>query len=117
MAYVNGFLVAVPTAKKQDYLEMATLASQVFKDHGAIQVVESWGDEVPDGKLTSMPMAVKAEDGEVVVFSWVMWPDKQTQASGMQKSMEDPRMKFDPAASPFDMKRMIYGGFEVILDV
>lgn len=116
MAYVNGFMASVPSNRKQDYLDMATAAAEVFKDHGATRVVETWGDEVPDGKLTSMPMAVKATENETVIFSWVWWPDKATQTSGMEKVMKDERMQFNPASSPFDMKRMIYGGFDVILD-
>lgn len=116
MAYVNGFMAPVPSDRKQDYLDMATKAVEVFKDHGATRVVETWGDEVPEGKLTSMPMAVQAKENETVVFSWVWWPDKQTQVEGMKKVMDDPRMEFDRSTLPFDMKRMIFGGFEVILD-
>ncbi|AKI01102.1 hypothetical protein IMCC20628_02404 [Hoeflea sp. IMCC20628] len=117
MAYVSGFMASVPNDKKQDYLDMATTAAAVFKDHGATQVVEAWGDDVPDGKLTSMPMAVQAKDNETVIFSWVWWPDKATQTAGMEKVMKDPRMNYDPATLPFDGKRMIYGGFDVILDI
>ncbi|MCY0094547.1 DUF1428 domain-containing protein [Hoeflea ulvae] len=117
MAYVSGFMAAVPNDKKQDYLDMANIAAAIFKDHGATQVVEAWGDDVPDGKLTSMPLAVQAKDNETVVFSWVWWPDKATQTAGMEKVMKDSRMNYDPATMPFDGKRMIYGGFEVILDV
>ncbi|KJS09033.1 MAG: RNA signal recognition particle 4.5S RNA [Hoeflea sp. BRH_c9] len=116
MAYVNGFLVAVPTAKKQDYLNVAKQAAEVFKDHGAIQVVEAWGDDVPDGKLTSMPMAVQLKEDETVVFSWITWPDKAAQTAGMENSMKDPRMDYAPENMPFDGKRMIWGGFEVIVE-
>lgn len=116
MAYVSGFLVAVPTAKKQEYIDVAKLAAQVFKDHGATQVVEAWGDDVPDGKLTSMPMAVQLKEDETVVFSWIIWPDKAAQIAGMENSMKDPRMDYTPENVPFDGKRMIYGGFEVIVE-
>ncbi|MEM5473329.1 DUF1428 domain-containing protein [Hoeflea sp. AS60] len=117
MAYVSGFMGSVPSERKQDYLDMATAAAEVFKEHGATRVVETWGDEVPDGKVTSMPMAVQAKEGEIVIFSWVWWPDKATYKSGMEKVMQDKRMDYDPATLPFDMKRMIYGGFDVILDL
>jgi len=116
LAYVSGFMAPVPSDKQADYLEMAKCAAKVFRDHGATRVVETWGDEVPEGKLTSMPMAVKATENENVIFSWVWWPDKATQTAGMEKVMRDERMQFDPASSPFDMNRMIFGGFEVILD-
>jgi len=116
MTYVSGFLLAVPNAKKQDYIELAKLAAQVFKDHGATHVVEAWGDDVPEGKLTSMPMAVQLKEDETVVFSWIMWPDKATQASGMESSMKDPRMDYTPETVPFDGKRMIWGGFEVMVE-
>ena len=116
MTYVSGFLVAVPTAKKQDYLDLAKLAAQVFKDHGALQVVEAWGDDVPDGKVTSFPMAVKLQADETVVFSWIAWPDKKTAETGMENSMKDPRMDYTPENVPFDGKRMIWGGFEAIVE-
>ncbi|MGJ8570520.1 MAG: DUF1428 domain-containing protein [Hoeflea sp.] len=117
MAYVSGFMAAVPSDKQGDYLEMAKRAAEVFKDNGATRVVETWGDEVPEGKLTSMPLAVQATGNEIVVFSWVWWPDKETQTAGMENMMKDERMQFDPGTAPFDMKRLIYGGFDVILDV
>ncbi|PWW03358.1 uncharacterized protein YbaA (DUF1428 family) [Hoeflea marina] len=116
MAYVSGFMAPVPSDRKQDYLDIATRSVAVFKDHGALRVVETWGDEVPEGKLTSMPMAVQAGESETVVFSWVWWPDKATYVAGMEKVMADERMDFDLGSLPFDMQRMIFGGFEVILD-
>lgn len=117
MPYVSAFMAPVRTARKQEYLEIATRMAEVFKEYGATRLVETWGDEVPDGKLTSMPMAVKAEEDETVVFSWVWWPDKETQKTGFDEALKDERMQFDPAAMPFDMKRMIFGGFDVILDM
>ncbi len=117
MAYVDGYVLAVPTNKKQEYLELARVASAVFKDNGATRVVENWGDDVPEGQLTSFPMAVQCQPDETVVFSWVSWPSKSIRDSGMKKAMEDPRMgDWDPETMPFDGKRMIFAGFETILD-
>lgn len=116
MAYINGFLLAAPNANKEKYKEVAKAAAQVFKDHGALQVIEGWGDDVPDGKVTSFPMAVKLKEGESVVFSWITWPDKETQKTGMEKSMADPRMNVDPSNMPFDGQRMMWGGFDVLVE-
>jgi uncharacterized protein YbaA (DUF1428 family) len=116
MSYVDGFVIAVPTENREAYAELARLAAQVFKEHGAQQVVECWGDDVPDGKVTSFPMAVKCKDDEAVVFSWIIWPSRQERDEGNKKVMADPRMKMDMDNPPFDGKRMIYGGFEVLLD-
>jgi uncharacterized protein YbaA (DUF1428 family) len=117
MPYVDGFVVAVPSEKKAEYLEMAKLGAEVFKDHGATSVVECWGDDVPDGKVTSFPMAVKATAGETVVFSWIVWPDRAARDAGMKASMEDERFaSMGPDAMPFDGQRMIFGGFEVIVE-
>jgi uncharacterized protein YbaA (DUF1428 family) len=115
MNYVDGFVIAVPNAKREAYLKMAQDATAVFKDHGALQVVECWGDDVPEGKVTSFPMAVKRQPDESVVFSWIVWPSRQVRDEGMKKVMEDPRMKMDPATMPFDGQRMIYGGFQIIV--
>jgi uncharacterized protein YbaA (DUF1428 family) len=115
MSYVDGFVVAVPKDKKAEYKAMAEMAQGVFKDHGATRVVEGWGDDVPDGKVTDFKGAVKATADEVVVFSWVEWPDKATRDAGQKKVMEDPRMQ-DMSGAPFDGQRMIFGGFEVLLD-
>jgi uncharacterized protein YbaA (DUF1428 family) len=116
MAYVDGFVAAVPTANRDAYLKHATEAAKVFRDHGALQVVECWGDDVPDGTLTSFPMAVKKQPDETVVFSWVTWPSRAVRDEGMQKVMVDPRMQPENNPMPFDGKRLIYGGFEVLLD-
>lgn len=115
MAYVDGYVAAVPEANKQAYITMAEEVAAVFRDHGAMKIVETWGQDVPDGKLTSFPMAVKLEPGEVVVFSWVWWPDKAVRDAGMAAAMADPRMK-EPETPLLDGKRMIFGGFEVIVD-
>ncbi|MEZ5893053.1 MAG: DUF1428 domain-containing protein [Parvularculaceae bacterium] len=116
MTYVDGYVLAVKTAKKAGYIKMALDAWPVFKDHGAMRMVENWGDDVPEGKLTSFPMAVKLEPDETVVFSWIIWPSKAARDEGMKKVMEDPRM-VPPADMPFDGKRMIFGGFETFVDV
>lgn len=113
--YIDGFVAAVPTANKDAYLAHAKAAWPLFKRSGAVRMVEGWGDDVPDGTLTSFPMAVKKRDDETVVFSWVLWPDKATRDAGWQAIMADEAMK--SMAMPFDGKRMIYGGFSPILDV
>ncbi|MEI9851299.1 MAG: DUF1428 domain-containing protein [Sphingomonas sp.] len=115
MAYVDGFVVPVPEGKKQAYIEMAAKSAPIFRDHGATRVVEAWGSDLPRGKNTDFFMAVKAEEGENVVFSWIIWPDKATRDAGWEKVMTDPRME-PPAEMPFDGKRMFWGGFEPIID-
>lgn len=116
MNYIDGFVVAVPAANKQTYLDFAKKALPLFKEFGATRLVECWGDDVPDGTLTDFRGAVKAEDGEVVVFAWIEWPSKEVRDAGMKKMMEDPRM-MEMGDMPFDGKRMIFGGFQPILDV
>ena len=116
MNYVDGFVAAVPTANRNSYTKHAEIAAAVFKEHGALHVVECWGDDVPEGKLTSFPMAVKREEDETVVFSWVTWPSRKARDEGMKKVMTDPRLQPDRNPMPFDGKRLIYGGFEVLID-
>jgi uncharacterized protein YbaA (DUF1428 family) len=115
VSYVDGFVLAVPKNNRDVYKKHAEEAAVMFKEHGALQLVECWGDDVPDGKATSFPMAVKCQDDETVVFSWIVWPSRQARDEGMKKFMADPRMA-QMGAMPFDGKRMIYGGFEVIVD-
>ena len=115
MNYVDGFVCAVPTANRQAYLKHAQDAAVIFKEFGALSVVECWGNDVPDGKLTSFPMAVKREPDETVVFSWVSWPSREVRDAGWAKVMADPRMQPGVNPMPFDGKRVIYGGFEVLL--
>jgi uncharacterized protein YbaA (DUF1428 family) len=117
MSYVDGFLLAVPKAKIEDYKALARLAGQVWKEYGALNYVECLGDDVPYGELTSFPRAVHAKDDEVVVFSWIVYRSKQERDSIMAKVMADPRLKSDFASMPFDGKRMIYGGFEPFLEL
>ena len=115
MSYIDGYIVPVPTANKQAYREMATKAAEVFKENGAVRVVESWGDDVPKGKVTDFQGAVKAESNETIVFSWIEWPSKQARDAGMKRAMEDPRMQMS-GNTVFDGKRMIFGGFESLID-
>lgn len=117
MNYVDGFVAAVPTASREAFRKHAESAAKVFKEHGALRVVECWGDDVPQGKLTSFPMAVQCKPDETVVFSWVAWPSRQVRDEGMKKFMADPRVQPDRNPMPFDGKRMIYGGFAVLVDV
>ena len=114
MNYVDGFVVAVPTAKRDSYRQHAENAATVFKENGALAVVECWGDDVPEGKVTSFPMAVQRKEDETVVFSWITWPSRAARDAGMKKAMDDARLK--NVAMPFDGKRMIYGGFEMIVN-
>ena len=114
MNYVDGVIAAVPTANRDAYLQHAEIAAAVFKEHGALGVVECWGDDVPEGKLTSFPLAVQRKGDETVVFSWITWASRQARDTGMKKAMEDPRLR--NIAMPFDSKRMIFGGFTVMLN-
>jgi uncharacterized protein YbaA (DUF1428 family) len=116
MAYVDGFVAAVPTAHKDAYMEHCRIAAAVFRDAGALRIVDCWGDDVPDGKLTSFPMAVKKEADETVAMGWVIWPDRAARDTGWAKSMADPRMSADGNPMPFDGKRLIFGGFEMFLE-
>jgi uncharacterized protein YbaA (DUF1428 family) len=115
MSYVDGFVIAVPTANKQKFIDHAAEGDSVFMEMGALRVLECWGEDVPDGEKTDFRRAVKAKKTESVVFSWIEWPDKATRDAAMEKMMDpdnlDPRM--DPAKNPmpFDGKRMIFGGF------
>ncbi|WDE06298.1 DUF1428 domain-containing protein [Thalassomonas viridans] len=109
MSYVDGFIAAVPTTNKDKYLEHAKTTAVVFKEHGALKVVETWGDDVPEGEVTSFPMAVKSKEDETVVFSWVIWPSKEVRDAGWQAMMEDPRMQPEQNPMPFDGRRLIYG--------
>lgn len=116
MKYVDGFVVAVPADKKDAYREMAAKAAPLFKEFGALRIVECWASDVPDGIVTDFRMAVKAEENEEVVFSWIEYPSKEVRDAANQKMMSDPRMKEFGESMPFDGKRMIYGGFESIID-
>ena len=114
MAYIDACVTAVPTANRAQYIEHARIAIEVLKECGATDAWEAWGEDVPDGKVTSFPMAVKLEAGETVAVSWVVWPSRAARDAGWQKLMADPRMS--PEANPmcYDGQRMIFGGFEII---
>ncbi|MGF1600699.1 MAG: DUF1428 domain-containing protein [Thermosynechococcaceae cyanobacterium] len=116
MNYIDGFVLAVPTASREIYKKFAQEACVIFKEYGALNVVECWGDDVPDGELTSFPMAVKCEEDETVVFSWIVWSSRAARDDGNKKAMADPRMQ-NMKEMPFDGKRMIFGGFESIVDI
>lgn len=112
--YTDGMVTPVPNDKKQAYVELARKSAKKFLGHGAVRVVEAWGDDVRDGKVTDFKRAVKAEPGETVVFSFIQWPDKATRDAAWQKMMEDADMRMQ--AMPFDGKRMFWGGFTPIVD-
>lgn len=116
MSYIDGFVIAVPSRKRDEYLAMAAKAARVFKEYGATRIVEGWGDDVPNGTVTDFRGAVKAKEDEVVMFSWIEWPSKKVRDEGQRKMMNDPRMQPDAIEDVFDAKRMIYGGFEPLLD-
>jgi len=117
MHYIDGFVAAVPDAQRETYIRYAAEMATLIKAHGALRVVECWGDDVPEGKLTSFPMAVKREPGESVVFAWIVWPDKATRDASHLKMEADPRVQHATKSMPFDGKRMIYGGFQTVVDV
>ncbi len=119
MTYLDGFVIAVPSANKDKFIAHANKGDSVFQDFGATRVVESWGADVKPGHTTDFQGAVDAKDDETVVFSWIEWPDKATRDAGMGKMMDpgfkDPRMDPETNPMPFDGKRMIFGGFEPIV--
>jgi uncharacterized protein YbaA (DUF1428 family) len=125
MSYIDGFVIAVPTANRQKFIDHALTADNVFVELGALRVVECWGEEIKDGKVTDFRRAVQATGDETVVFSWIEWPDKATREAAyarMREWMEnpekaDPRMDPSKNPMPFDGTRLIYGGFVPIVDV
>ena len=117
MPYVDGFLVAVPKDKLDAYRELARKAGSVWMEYGAQSYVECVADDVPDGKVTSFPLAVQKKDDEVVIFSWITYDSRETRDAVNRKVMEDPRLKADMDSMPFDGQRMIFGGFRTIVDM
>ena len=114
MPYYSGFLTPVKIEDKERYLASCKVTWPIMREFGVLEQIETWGVDVPDGTLTSFPMAVKLEPGEAIVLAWLKWPDKATADAGWAKMMEDPRMK--DLDMPFDGKRMIWGGFEQIFE-
>lgn len=114
MSYIDGFVIPVSPDKRQEFIEHANQMDKIFLEYGATRIVECWGDDVPDGKVTDFKRAVQAADGEQVAFSWIEWPDKATRDAGMKKIMDDPRSN---APMPFDGKRMIFGGFSPVVEL
>jgi uncharacterized protein YbaA (DUF1428 family) len=117
MTYVEGFVAAVPAANKEVYRRHAAEAALLFKAFGATRLVECWGDDIPDGKLTDFRRAVQAKEDEVVVFGWIEYPSKEARDAANERIMSDQQMKAMGESMPFDGKRMIFGGFAPILDV
>ena len=117
MAYVDGFVLAVPKDNIEAYKEMARIAGAVWKEHGALSYVECLADDVPYGELTSFPRAVQAGENEVVVFAWITYPSRTERDAINAKVMADPRLAGDKWTMPFDGKRMIYGGFAPFLEL
>jgi uncharacterized protein YbaA (DUF1428 family) len=117
MSYVDGFVLAVPKNRLEDYKAMAKRAGAVWMEHGALAYAECIGDDVPYGELTSFPRAVQAREDEVVIFSWVTYESRKDRDEILAKVMADPRMQSDMQNMPFDGKRMIYGGFEAFLQL
>ena len=121
MPYVDGFVIAVPADRKQEFIDHASKADPVFKELGATRILECWGDAVPDGKLTDFRRAVQAKEDEAVVFSWIEWPDKATRDAAMGRMEElmktDDRLNPEKNPMPFDGKRMIFGGFAPVVEL
>jgi uncharacterized protein YbaA (DUF1428 family) len=118
MSYVDGFVVPVPKKKLAAYKRMASKASKIWREHGALEYHECVADDVKPGKVTSFPQAVKLKPGETVVFAWVVYKSRKDRDRANEKVMNDPRLKayMDPKKLPFDGKRMFWGGFKPIVE-
>ena len=117
MSYVDGFVVPVPTAKLPDYRKLARKAGRIWREHGALEYVECVGDDVPPGKLTSFPKAVKLKPDETVVFSWIVYKSRRDRDRINKLVMSDPRLAgMSPENVPFDVKRMFFGGFKILVE-
>lgn len=121
MAYIDGFVIPVPTANRQRFIDHATFTDSLFKKLGATRILECWGDDIPGGTLTDFRKAVDAKDDETVVFSWIEWPDKATRDEATVRMHDlmgtDRRFDEDQNPVPFDGKRMIYGGFATVVEL
>lgn len=118
MSYIDGYIVPVKTNRKQEYIDMASHMAKRFLEWGATRVVECWGDDVPDGKVTDFKRSVATEGDETVVFSWCEWPSKEVRDAAMKKMQEDPEMVagMKKPDQPMSMQRMIFGGFSPVVD-
>ncbi len=116
MTYISGMVAPVPNANREAFLAHAREAAEHFKKHGALSIVECWGDDVPDGEVTSFPLAVKLKEDETVVFSWIVWPSKEAADTAFQAMMEDPAFSQENNPMPFDGQRMIFGGFVPVFE-
>ena len=117
MTYISIAIYAVPSANQDKFVEHSKVMTPVFKKHGALTTVDCWGDDIQDGEVTSLPMAVKLEEGETVAYSHIIWPDKAAHDAGMQKAMEEMQSLEAANPMPFDGKRMIFGNFATLLKV
>jgi uncharacterized protein YbaA (DUF1428 family) len=119
MPYVDGFIVPVPRRKLDAYRSMARKAGKIWREHGALEFRECAADDVKPGKVTSFPQSVKLKPGEIVMFSWIVFKSRADRDRVNKKVMKDKRLAnmMDPKAMPFDAKRMIYGGFKVMVDL
>lgn len=111
--FIDGYLAPVKSASRADYAKMCEAMSALFRDHGALEVIDAWGVDVPEGKLTSFPLALKLEADETVAFGWITWPDKATRDAGFAAAMKDERMA-QMNMEYVDGKRMVFGGFEAL---
>ncbi|MFC3073446.1 DUF1428 domain-containing protein [Shinella pollutisoli] len=118
MSYIDGFVLAVPNANRERFRAMAVRVAKIFIEHGAVRVVENWGDDVPADEVTDLGRAVALKEGETVVFSWVEWPSKEARDKGNETLAADPRLRPDSGeADIMDPRRMIFGGFVPIVDM
>ncbi len=117
--YVDGFVLPVPKRNLDAYRRQARKAGKIWREHGALEYRECLADDVKVGKITSFPQSVKRKRDETVVFSWIVFKSRAHRDRVNAKVMKDPRLAdiMDPKAMPFDAKRMIYGGFSVLVDV
>ena len=115
MPFLDITVIPVPTASRAAYIEHSRRMTVLFKEAGATSVTETWGEDVPDGKVTDYKRSVQLQDGETVAIGWITWPDKATRDAGWETLMADERM-MGGEAPPFDGKRMIFGGFDVIAE-
>ena len=117
MSYADGFVLAVPKARLEEYKEMARMAGAIWKEHGALAYVECTGDDTPYGELTSFPRSVLAKEDEIVIFAWIVYESRAARDEINKKVMAEPRLKGDPSTMPFDGKRMFWGGFSPLVEL